>query len=116
MGEKRMFEDKMLDNEELMRVKRNQKEAIEEEERARARESEQNTMKEYDAEKKKRLMQDKYIDNMERQRVIREAKQEDEWRCARARSRPRSRPCTIFKSRRPSARRRSGCSRIRCWT
>ena len=54
----------MLDNSELMRVKRKQKEAIEEEERARARESEQNTikdieMKEYDAEKKKRLMQDK---------------------------------------------------------
>ena len=80
----RLKEDKILENEELMRVKRKQKEAYEEEERARARESEQNTIKdmekkEYDAERQKRLDQDKYMDNMERQRVIRQAKQEEEW-------------------------------------
>ena len=61
--EKRLMQDKMLDNEELMRVKRVAKEAYEEEERARARESEQNTIKdmekkEYDAEVKKRLLAD----------------------------------------------------------
>ena len=82
--EKRMQEDKYLDNEELMRVKRMQKQAYEEEERARAREREMNTvkdmeMKEYDAEKKKRLLEDKYIDNRERERVIRQAKREEEW-------------------------------------
>ena len=45
-------------------MRRLQKEAIEKEQRARARESEQNTIldmekKEYDAEKKKRLLADK---------------------------------------------------------
>ena len=59
-----MQEDKFLDNEELMRVKREQRQAYEEEERARAREREQGTIKdmekkEYDEEKKKRLLQDK---------------------------------------------------------
>ena len=62
--EKRAFKDKTLDNEELMRVQREQKEAYEEEQRARARESEQNTIKdmakkEKDEEKEKRLLADK---------------------------------------------------------
>ena len=51
--ERRMFEDKILDNEEMMRVQREQKQAYEEEERARARESEQNTIKDMELKAKK---------------------------------------------------------------
>ena len=82
--EKRLMEDKMLDNQELLRQQRKVKDEQAEFERLRAVESQEDTMKnldkkEYNKEREKRLLADKYIDNAERQRVVREAKRDEEW-------------------------------------
>ena len=82
--EKRLMEDKILDNQELLRQQRQVKEERAEFERLRAIESQEDTIKdmekkEYDKEKQKRLLADKYIDNRELERVKREAKRDEEW-------------------------------------
>jgi trichohyalin len=82
--QKRRKKDGYLENNELLKVKRKAKQEQAHQDRLRARESQENTIKNlqkkaYDREKNKRLMADKYIDNRELERVKRTAKKEAEW-------------------------------------
>ena len=81
---KKLQADKYIDNRELERVKRTQKQEAEWEARARAQENEEATKhtmekKEYDAERAKRLAKDSYIESNELLKVKRKQKQEQEY-------------------------------------
>ena len=90
---KRLDADKRLDAEEMYRVKRQQKQEEEWDQRDRAQEQYEDTVKvmekkEFDKERKKRHSQDKYLDNRELQLQHRKVKKEQE-EMERARARER---------------------------